>query len=163
MSQSVRDALLASPLTRFSSSVTDPNQIRADISDIGRGIDSNLIALLQEVILQHNIPFEFTVIKYGHHNDGPHGHHGGKAADGWPLQSTKEGDWAPAEGEVMDKFLKVAGASKYMRQFGLGGTMFTPHNVTMATQRKGVYVFHDWQPGQPDEDHGHLGAIFDGS
>jgi hypothetical protein len=159
MSLEIRQALVSSPLTRFASSVTDPNRIRADLLD-EVNVDSNLIALLKDVILDHQIPFEFTVVRYGHHDDGPHGHFGGKAADGWPLQSTHQDDWAPAQGAVMDKFLRVAGASQYIRQFGLGGRMFTPHNVAQATQRQGVYVFHDGMPGA-DWDHGHLGAIFD--
>jgi len=159
MTLAIRQAIVASPYARFASSVTDPNKIRADLLD-ERHIDTNLIALLKEIILDNQIPFEFTVVRFGHHDDGPHGHAGGKAADGWPLQSTREGDWAPAEGVVMDKYLKVAGASQYIRQLGLGGTMFTPHNVQQATQRMGVYVFHDGVPGA-DFDHGHLGAIFD--
>jgi hypothetical protein len=150
MSPTQRQQLVASPLTRFSSAVTAPQNMRDDLLDPARTHDS-LIAYLTDVILGHDIPFEFTVVRTGHHNDGPHGHFGGFAADGWPLNSTTEGDFAPAQSAVMSKFLTASAQSKFARQIGLGGTSNTPGNMKLVAA---VEHFPDGP-----QDHVHLGAV----
>lgn len=150
MSLLQRQQLTSSPLTRFSSVVTAPQNMRDDLLDPNKTHDS-LIDYLSDVILAHNIPFEFTVIRTGHHDDGPHGHFGGFAADGWPLNSTNEGDFAPAQSTVMTKFLTAAAHSKFARQIGLGGTSNTPGNMATIAA---VTHFPDGT-----QDHVHLGAV----
>jgi hypothetical protein len=150
MSLAQRRQLVSSPLTRFRGAVTAPQNMRNDLLDPKQTRDS-LIEYLADVILGQNIPFEFTVIRTGHHDDGPHGHFGGFAADGWPLNSTKEGDFAPAVGTVMTKFLTASAKSKFARQIGLGGTSNTAGNMALIAA-----VTHF--PDGP-QDHVHLGAV----
>jgi hypothetical protein len=151
MSLQVRQALVASPLTRFSSvnPSTSPDAMRNDLLDPTK-TNTFLIALLVEVILTHNIPFEFTMIRTGHGNDGPHGHFGGFAVDGWPLDSPAEGDFTDAGSPAMRNLLVTAAKSHWLRQIGLGGHADTPANMMLA----GPTAFQD-----NNTDHIHLGSV----
>ena len=56
---------------------------RADLLDTTR-TNSGLIALMLDVDTFH---FEVTSVRSDHHDDGPRGHAGGRALDGWPLNT----------------------------------------------------------------------------
>lgn len=102
-------------------------------------------------ILDGGFNLELTMVKTGHHNDGPHGHFGGYAADGWFLKDRTNGDWVDAGAPAFQVGLRRAAKSPHLRQTGLAGTAYTPANMAAA----GPTVFKD-----SGDDHVHFGAQY---
>jgi hypothetical protein len=109
---------------------------------------TNLIAYLLD-ILDYGHIIEVTMVRTGHHDDGPHGHAGGFAIDCWPLNTRTEGDWMDPDSEHFRDFLEDAGKSPWRYQVGLAGTAQKPENFRAA----GDSAFAD-----DGADHIHLGA-----
>ncbi len=159
MSLQARQALVRSPNTIFQSDV-----MRADLLDPAR-TQTTLIALLLELVGKGHI-IEFTMIRTGHHIDGPNGHNpGGRAADCWPLASTTPGDYLDATSSRFVKFIDDAAASSWLLQEGLvGDGSDSDANFASAEQAArsheggryidGVTIFQD-----DGGAHVHLGAI----
>jgi len=90
--------------------------------------------------------------------DGPHGHNGGFAADGWLLNSAKDGDYVSGDGsdERFAKWLAGMDASPYRRQIGLGGEAHNDKNlaaITVQLDRDPITGFLD-----SSVDHVHMGS-----
>ena len=156
MSSGPRRALVDSPNTFFQSDTQ-----RSDLLDETL-TDSALIALLTYVCIEKNWPVEFTAIYTDHHDDsglssGPpyNGvHHApnvpGKAADCWPLNSQKAGDYTDAGATRFADFLRDVAAAPYRMQTGLAGTAVTNSNMVAAAPNS----FQD-----DGADHVHIGVF----
>lgn len=120
---------------------------RTDLLDDG----ITCLPLIQHLdfVLNGGFDLELTMVKTGHHDDGPHGHFGGYAADGWPLIDRTNGDWLDQNDPKFQAFLERAASSPYLRQTGLAGAAYTAANMKAA----GPTAFED-----NGEDHVHLGA-----
>jgi hypothetical protein len=148
MSVEARQALVSSLVFQDEHNGTATPTQRGDLLDPSL-TDSGLVALLDDVLALHPF-FEVTSVRRDHPtDDGPNGHRGGKAIDGWPLRSQTPGDYADAEGPEMTATLEAAARSSWLYQVGLGGLADTPGNAAIA----GRTCFCDNQ-----FDHVHLGA-----
>jgi hypothetical protein len=111
---------------------------------------TNLIELLSELVKDHH--FVITAVRSDHHDDsdlGYHCHANGFCVDCWPLESASPTDYAPAQGEKMDSFLKDVARSPVLWQIGLAGSGDTAHNQFIS----GPTCYSD-----DGGDHIHIGA-----
>jgi len=160
MSLQARQFLVRHPHTFFQ----QPDVMHADLLDSNR-TKTTLIALLVELVNKGHI-IEFTMIRTGHHNDGPNGHNpGGRAADCWPLASAKAGDYLDATDPRFQKFIDDAASSVWLYQEGLvGDGADSDANFSSAERaaqqhepgryEAGVTIFHD-----DGGAHVHVGAV----
>lgn len=100
--------------------------------------------------------FQLTAVNTDHATvDGPHGHNGGYAVDGWPLTGPTQGAWLDAGDAVFQRFLgdlsAYRGEAGQTFQIGLAGSAKSSANFAAAAQH-GVYAFDD-----DDQDHIHWG------
>ena len=150
MSQAAREAVVNSKSTFF--------QAQSQVDDLldQTLTDSNLIAVAQH-ILAGGFAFEFTAVRTDHHDDGPTGHAGGLAFDGWPLASNAAGDYLDSTSEKFAQFLAHVAKFSGLYQLGLAGTAYSAANVTACGLpedfAKDPCVFHDSGP-----DHVHIGV-----
>lgn len=82
---------------------------------------------------------EITAVRRDHHDDGPRGHAGGKAFDGWPLASSHPGDYLDANDPRFQHYLVDLADIPYLYQIGLAGSADTAENRGCA----GPTVFED--------------------
>jgi hypothetical protein len=150
LSQQARDTVVNSKATFF--------QAQSQVSDLENPAltDSNLIAAAQ-YILDGGFAFEFTAVRTDHHDDGPTGHAGGLAFDGWPLASNAAGDYLDASDQKFKDFLVHVGKFPGLYQLGLAGTAYSAANVIASGLpedfAKDPCVFHDG-----GADHVHIGV-----
>lgn len=119
-----------------------------------------LIALL-DYLLQKGYKIGITSVRSDHHDDGPHGHAGGFAFDGWPCVTTAPLSWMDAADPKFQAYLVDLGAFANIRQIGLAGTADTQINK----QATGL-PYEDWSQkcvfSDTGDDHIHHG-VSDGS
>lgn len=146
MSMEMRQALVNNPNLKFSYQCPSA---RADLLDDDpiTGTSSYLVETLTHVVSKY--PFELTDVRTGHHDDGPHGHYGGFAADGWPLVHSTLDDWLSENDPEFQAFLQWCAEAPNLYQLGLGGTSRTKANFAAA----GKTAFDD-----NDQDHVHIGS-----
>lgn len=150
MSQQSRAEVVNSKSTFF--------QAQSQVSDLldQSLTDSNLIAAIQ-YILAGGFAFEFTAVRSDHHDDGPTGHAGGLAFDGWPLASNAAGDYLDAASDRFKAFLAHVATFPGLYQLGLAGTAYSAANVNASWLpedfAKDPCVFHD-----DGADHVHVGV-----
>lgn len=116
---------------------------RADILNPDK-TSTNLIALLIDVVKYAAI--EITAVRSDHHDDGPHGHAGGFAADGWYIVGLP--------GTFLDDVsvgCAKAVQSPWCRQLGLAGEAWSDAPQALRDNAK---VFED-----SGADHLHFGAV----
>lgn len=111
---------------------------------------TELIAALIYLTIHCGHYIEITAVRSDHHDDGPHGHAGGYAADCWPLDSAAAGDYMDATAEGFADFLEDAAKMPFYYQIGLAGEANTAANLAAA----GPGAFVDM-----GADHVHLGTI----
>lgn len=130
------------------------------LDDSPTGTSSFLIEMLTDIAITNDIPIELTMVKTGHHDDGPHGHFGGFAADGWLLAAPQAEDWLDAKDPRFQVRLKICYAARARFQVGVAGSAQTQAN-RLALDWPASYnngsAFDDQGP-----DHIHWGAT-DGS
>lgn len=132
MSAEARAALIASPKTVFQNEAVMHSDLLDD--ELHGGTHTDLIALLYWLVFNKGWSIEFTMIRTGHHIDGPRGHNpGGLAADCWLLQSNTSGDYMPASDPRFQQFLRDIADSPYYFQTGLvGDGADSPCNIAAA-------------------------------
>lgn len=130
--------LLDSGRLFFSSNVVPAEDIKADILDPTK-TSTYLIAMLNYLVLEKKWPLELTIARTGHHDDGPHGHYGGFAFDGWPLLKAMMDAWLDADSEQFQDFLRDVAAGPNLYQIGLTPDAWTPENIAAA----GPTLFQD--------------------
>ena len=140
MSQQARDALVTKLIFQRDS---QRNDLLSPLVT-----QTELIAFLTELVAKGHF-LEITAVKSDHHNDGPRGHAGGRAADCWPLASFTAGDYLDADDARFAAFLRDVAASTWLYQVGLAGSADTAENRAAA----GATCFSD-----SGGDHVHLGA-----
>lgn len=140
MSQAARDALVQKLVFQRDSQ-------RADLLSSNR-TNSTLVALLGELVAKGHV-LEITAVRSDHHDDGPRGHAGGRAADCWPLATSKPGDYLDAGDPRFRALLSDAAASRWIFQIGLAGAADSHANRIAA----GTTCFED-----AGGDHVHLGS-----
>lgn len=116
---------------------------RADIMDPAT-TSTNLIALLIDCVKYSAI--EITAVRSDHHDDGPHGHAGGFAADGWYIVGLP--------GTFIDNVsvgCEQAVKSPWCRQLGLAGEAWSDAPRSLQDNAK---VFED-----SGADHVHFGSV----
>lgn len=119
----------------------NPTQ-RSDILNPDK-TNTNLIAFLIDAVRYAAI--EITAVRSDHHDDGPHGHAGGFAADGWFIVGPP--------GSYIDNVTvgcEQAVRSPWCRQLGLAGSAWTQAPASLQNDAK---VFED-----SGADHLHFGA-----
>ena len=121
----------------------DPNRTRTE-----------LVALLLDA--SRHYPLHITMVRTGHHDDGPHGHAGGLCADYWPLTpgappslSEVSQRWLVADSVSFGVALADLHGSPFWRQTGLAGTAVTVDNMRIAEALV-----------DSGGDHVHAGAIY---
>lgn len=149
MSQEARDRLCGALVFQHDSQ-------RSDLESVGL-TSTYLIGLLTYLVFQRGWPIEITAVRTDHHDDsglapapehiGTHAR--GWAVDCWPLYAKIEADYIDAGNPRFQRFLQDCAQAPFLKQIGLGGSAYTPHNVTAA----GDTVFQD-----SVADHIHLGA-----
>ena len=147
MSLEARQALVDAPGLFF--------QIEACKTDLlDKSLTSTyLIELLTYLVIERGWNYELTCVRTGHHDDGPHGHFGGFACDGWPLRTRTAGDWCASTDARFRWFLDDLSRAPALYQVGLAGSADLPANRTLL----GRFYFPD-----SGADHVHIGAT-DGS
>ena len=146
MSLELRQKLVEHENTIFRSQLQ-----REDLLSLDR-TNTNLIALLWDVIVLKNQPFVFTAIRSDHHDDsclGEHSHADGDAVDGWFLASPRDGDYLDANDPRFLAAVKSVAEDPYEYQVGLGGSAYTAAVIKSA----GPSAFED-----NGSDHVHIGA-----
>lgn len=130
--------LLDSGRLFFSSNVVPAQDIKADLMDPAK-TSTYAIGLLKYLVIEKGWSLELTIAKTGHHNDGPHGHWGGFAFDGWPLVKAMPDAWLDANSSHFQDFLRDVAAYPNLYQVGLTPDAWTPDNVAAA----GPELFQD--------------------
>ena len=103
----------------------------ADLRDT-RVTNTNLIALLidsDRAAKELGCFVLITMVRTGHHDDGPHGHFGGFAADTWLLNSQRDGDYVHGTDQTFTKWLRATHASPWQWQIILAGEAITDANL----------------------------------
>ena len=124
---------------------------RSDILD-PRKTQDDLCGMLLWLVYDRGYCFEVTAANSDHSNDlrlGPHGHTGGYAVDGWPLNSRKPGDYMDENSDAFAQFIQDCDQAPHRYQIGLGGSADTWRNERAG----GPSVFSD-----NGSDHVHLGT-----
>jgi hypothetical protein len=86
-----------------------------------------LIALIQVLIDKGHLVY-FTAVRSDHHDDGPHGHAGGYAFDGWPCSGLNPVAFLDAGDPRFAAYLADVAAFSNTWQVGLAGTADTQAN-----------------------------------
>ena len=104
----------------------DPNATRTE-----------LIALLLDA--SRHYPLHVTMVRTGHHPDGPMGHAGGRAGDYWPLTpgpppslALVAARWLPGDSAAFRAALYDLKSSAWWRQTGLAGSAWNEANRIVA-------------------------------
>lgn len=151
-----RDALVAKLWFKDEHDGTASPTSRADLLD-NEWTDSGLIAFLLDIVNDFRC-VGITAVRRNHATiDGPLGHNpGGKAADGYFMNSMKDFDWmSPASPHFADG-LAAARKSAWRFQIGLGGDTRTPQNFAAIG---GQVAINDGSAfDDNDSDHIHFGA-----
>lgn len=105
----------------------NPTVQRLDLIDPMK-TDSNLIALLQHIV-DGGFYVELTAVRSDHHDDGRTEHAGGLAFDGWPTNTTLEGDWMDQGSQRFREYLAHVAAFPGIRNIGLAGSAYTDLNI----------------------------------
>jgi hypothetical protein len=151
MSQAARDHLAQLVVFRGAAQ-------RADILSDAQ-TQTQLIAMLLDITAAAQALGCFillTMVRNGHGDDGPHGHFGGYAADGWLLKSKNDGQYVDATDPRFAQWLKRCAASPWTRQLAVAGSAYTPANIAACGSK---YVDDGPHPATED-DHVHWGSIY---
>lgn len=160
MSTPTREALVAKLFFKDEHDGTATPTFRKDLLmewTPTEGTDSGLIALLLDLVNAGHY-FEVTMVRTGHHNDGPNGHNpGGRGVDGWFLNGPTQGDWMDASSPHFADALETLAASPWRFQVGLAGTSWTPANLAAIGGQVALDTGAAFQ--DTGADHVHAGSV----